>query len=88
MLKQLILHAAVPMLCMFHMSWFLYFVVNYVFSRFGISKTLIKNITNCGYEEPTPIQMQAVSIMMKVSHSLFIFSCHMCYDIQANLNSI
>jgi len=34
-------------------------------SRFGISKTLIKNITNCGYEEPTPIQMQAVSIMMK-----------------------
>ncbi|XP_043784797.1 probable ATP-dependent RNA helicase DDX52, partial [Apis laboriosa] len=32
---------------------------------YGISKKLINNIINCGYQYPTPIQMQAIPVMLQ-----------------------
>ncbi|XP_033329020.2 DExD-box helicase 52 [Megalopta genalis] len=33
--------------------------------NFGVTKHLINNIVNCGYEHPTPIQMQAMPVMLQ-----------------------
>ncbi|XP_078042091.1 DExD-box helicase 52 [Augochlora pura] len=33
--------------------------------NFGVAKHLINNITNCGYLHPTPIQMQAMPVMLQ-----------------------
>lgn len=40
---------------------------------FGISNQLIQNVKNGGYESPTPIQMQAIPIMLKVRIIIFTF---------------
>ncbi|XP_020707702.1 probable ATP-dependent RNA helicase DDX52 isoform X2 [Athalia rosae] len=34
-------------------------------SRYGVSSDIIQNIRNCGYVEPTPIQMQAIPILLE-----------------------
>lgn len=34
-------------------------------SRYGIRSDLVQNIKNCGYEKPTPIQMQALPILLE-----------------------
>lgn len=36
-------------------------------SLYGVSPKIVENIKNCGYSTPTPIQMQAVPAMLKVS---------------------
>ena len=35
--------------------------------QFCLSNTLIQNIKNCGYTEPTPIQSQAIPAILQVS---------------------
>lgn len=41
------------------------------FSDLKIGKDLLDNVITCGYEEPTPIQKQAIPIMMSVSINFF-----------------
>lgn len=33
---------------------------------YGIENDILSNMKNCGYNEPTPIQMQAVPAMLEV----------------------
>ena len=35
-------------------------------NRYNVSQTIINNLTSSGYTEPTPIQMQAIPIMLQV----------------------
>lgn len=37
------------------------------FEDFGVAEDIIENLKKCGYVEPTPIQKQAVPIMLQVS---------------------
>lgn len=41
-----------------------------LFGEFQVDQDLIKNLNSCGYEEPTPIQKQAVPILLKGRHLL------------------
>lgn len=34
---------------------------------YAIPQQIVNNLISCGYEEPTPIQMQAIPIMCSVS---------------------
>lgn len=47
-------------------------------TTYDVSSKLINNIINCGYECPTPIQMQAIPAMLQVrlSHLLLKFYLH------------
>lgn len=36
------------------------------FKDLPVAQDLLENITGCGYSEPTPIQMQAMPIMLEV----------------------
>lgn len=42
------------------------------FDEFKVDEDIIDNLRKCGYEEPTPIQKQAVPLMLEVKY-LFIF---------------
>lgn len=49
-------------------------------TTYKISDRLLHNIRECGYNLPTPIQMQAIPIMLQVSLSIdqFLFCCEEC----------
>lgn len=34
--------------------------------RFGVSKALIRKVSESGYDAPTPVQMQAIPILLQV----------------------
>lgn len=34
-------------------------------TTYNVSKNLVRNLVNCNYSQPTPIQMQAITIMLK-----------------------
>ena len=34
--------------------------------RFGVSKAIIRNVSEIGYDAPTPVQMQAIPILLQV----------------------
>lgn len=38
-------------------------------NQYGVHSRIIQNIEAVGYQEPTPIQMQAVSVMLQVYNS-------------------
>lgn len=37
------------------------------FDDFKVDQDIIENLKKCGYKEPTPIQKQAVPLMLEVS---------------------
>lgn len=44
------------------------------FKDLSVAEDLLENIVNCGYNDPTPIQMQAIPIMLEVSNTTFVRS--------------
>lgn len=42
------------------------------FEDFGVGEDIIENLKKCGYVEPTPIQKQAVPILLMVSLTIVI----------------
>lgn len=41
------------------------------FDDFGVDEDILDNLKKCGYTDPTPIQKQAVPIMLQVSFNFF-----------------
>lgn len=40
-------------------------------TKYNVTEQLVKNLAACNYPQPTPIQMQAMPILLKVSVKLF-----------------
>ena len=59
-------------------------IINFLSSRFKLSKTILANLRKNGYDTPTPIQMQGIPILMKVQ---YLYSCviiHILYQLSLN----
>lgn len=40
------------------------------FNDFNVDEDIIENLKTCGFEEPTPIQKQAVPLMLEVNKTV------------------